>query len=63
MSQIVPHLESDLFMENLRRNAEKMTREELLMIIHHLSHAYSIQRAATAWAINEAAGGLRGHAT
>lgn len=63
MSQIVPHLESDLFMENVRRNAANMSREELLMVIHHLSHAYSVQRAATNWAINEAAGARYGHST
>lgn len=43
-------------MENLRRQSESMTRDELLLTIHHLSHAYSMQRAATNWAICEAAG-------
>lgn len=55
MNPIQPHLESDLFMENLRRQSESMTRDELLLTIHHLSHAYSMQRAATNWAICEAA--------
>lgn len=61
MPPIQPHIESDLFMETVRRNAENMSREELLMVIHHLSHAYSVQRAATNWAINEAAGANHGH--
>jgi hypothetical protein len=55
MNPIQPHLTSDLFMENLRRQSESMSRDELLLVIHHLSHAYSIQRAATNWAISEAA--------
>lgn len=55
MADIAPHLESDLFMETVRRSAESMTRDELLMVVHHLTHAYSTQRAATNWAINQAA--------
>ena len=48
-------MESDLFMETVRRSAESMSRDELLMVVHHLTHAYSTQRAATNWAINQAA--------
>ena len=48
------NLSCDLFMENLRRSADSMDRDELLMLVHHLSHAYTIQRSATDWAINEA---------
>lgn len=54
MAKMEPHAESDFYMEQLRRQAETMSRDELLMVVHHLSHAYSTQRAATAWAINEA---------
>ena len=55
MPEITPHMESDLFMETVRRSAESMSRDELLMVVHHLTHAYSTQRAATNWAINQAA--------
>ena len=48
------NLHCDLFMENLRRSADSMDRDELLMLVHHLTHAYTVQRSATDWAINEA---------
>ena len=48
------NLQCDLFMENLRRSADSMDRDELLMLVHHLTHAYTVQRSATDWAINEA---------
>jgi hypothetical protein len=53
------NLYCDLFMENLRRSADSMERDELLMLVHHLTHAYTVQRSATDWAINEAIGNGR----
>lgn len=58
MNSIQPSLTTDLFMEKLRRSAESMSREELLIVVHQLSHAYSVQRAASNWAVNEAAENL-----
>ena len=58
---IEPHLESDLFMETLRRQSYSMSRDELLVVVHQLTHAYTIQRASTIWAISEAA--RNGHPT
>lgn len=49
------HLESDLFMESLRRNSYSMSRDELLVLVHQLTHAYTVQRSAALWAVNEAA--------
>lgn len=58
MASMQPSLSTDLFMERLRRDAETMSRDELLMIVHQLSHAYSVQRAAAIWAVNQAAENL-----
>jgi len=55
------NLGCDLFMENLRRSSYSMDREELLMLVHHLTHAYTVQRSATDWAISEAI--RNGHST
>lgn len=59
MDSMQPSISTDLFMETIRRSADTMTRDELLMIVHHLSHAYSVQRAAAVWAVNQAAENLR----
>jgi hypothetical protein len=56
MAGIQPHLPSELLMESLRREARQMTREQLLAALDQLSQAFAIQRAATVWAIGEAAG-------
>lgn len=45
-------------MERIRRSADSMDREELLIVIHQLTHAYSVQRAAACWAVNQAAENL-----
>lgn len=58
MNSIQPSISTDLFMETLRRNAETMSRDELLVVVHQLSYAYSVQRAATVWAVNQAAENL-----
>lgn len=52
-------METDLFMERIRRSASGMSRDELLIVVHQLSHAYSVQRAAAVWAVNQAAENLR----
>lgn len=52
-------METDLFMERIRRSANGMSRDELLIVVHQLSHAYSVQRAAAVWAVNQAAENLR----
>lgn len=59
MDSMQPAISTDLFMERIRRSADSMDREELLMVVHHLSHAYSVQRAAAIWAVNQAAENLR----
>ena len=59
MDSIQPSLETDLFMEAIRRSAESMPRDELLIVVHQLSHAYSVQRAAAVWAVNQAAENLK----
>lgn len=59
MDSMQPAISTDLFMETIRRSADSMDREELLMVVHHLSHAYSVQRAAAIWAVNQAAENLR----
>ncbi len=56
MAAIEPHLPSELLMESLRREARSMNREQLLAALDQLSQAFAIQRAATVWAINQAAG-------
>lgn len=58
MSSIQPSLETDLFMERIRRTAESLDREGLLVLVHQLTHAYSVQRAAACWAVNQAAENL-----
>ena len=58
MGSIQPSMETDLFMERIRRSAESMSRDELLVVVHQLSHAYSVQRAAAVWAVNQAAENL-----
>jgi hypothetical protein len=58
MDSIQPALTTDLFMERLRRSADSMSRDELLVVVHQLSHAYSVQRAASVWAANQAAENL-----
>lgn len=35
-----------------------MSKDELLVVIHQLTHAYSVQRAAAIWAVNQAAENL-----
>lgn len=52
-------METDLFMERIRRSAASMSKDELLIVVHQLSHAYSVQRAAAVWAVNQAAENLR----
>jgi hypothetical protein len=59
MVPIEPSMETDLFMERIRRSADSMSRDELLIVVHQLSHAYSVQRAAAVWAVNQAAENLR----
>lgn len=59
MDSIQPSLGTDLFMERIRRSAESMSRDELLVVVHQLSHAYSVQRAAAVWAVNQAAENLK----
>ena len=59
MGSIQPSMETDLFMERIRRSAESMSRDELLVVVHQLSHAYSVQRAAAVWAVNQAAENLK----
>jgi hypothetical protein len=58
MSSIQPSISTDLFMERIRRAADTMTKDELLIVVHQLSHAYSVQRAAAVWAVNQAAENL-----
>ena len=48
------NLGCDLFMENLRRSSYSMDKEELLILVHHLTHAYTMQKSATDWAIKQA---------
>lgn len=59
MDSIQPSMETDLFMERIRRSAASMSKDELLIVVHQLSHAYSVQRAAAVWAVNQAAENLR----
>lgn len=59
MGSIQPSMETDLFMERIRRSAASMSKDELLIVVHQLSHAYSVQRAAAVWAVNQAAENLR----
>lgn len=58
MTPAEPCMVTDLFMERMRRAAESMPRDELLVMVHQLTHAYSMQRAATIWAVNQAAANL-----
>jgi hypothetical protein len=45
------NLEADLFMERLRRQADRLSRDELLILVHQLTHAYTTQKSATDWAL------------
>ena len=45
------NLSADLFMERLRRQSYKMDRDELLILVHQLTHAYTMQKSATDWAL------------
>ena len=58
MTSIQPSITTDLFMERIRRSADSMSKDELLVVIHQLTHAYSVQRAAAIWAVNQAAENL-----
>jgi hypothetical protein len=60
MAAIEPHLPSELLMESLRRDARQMSREQLITALDYLSQAFAIQKAATVWAIGEAAGRRQG---
>lgn len=47
-------LQSEIFMERLRRQAQTMSREELLVVIDHLSHLYCTTKAGANWLAKEA---------
>ena len=55
---IEPCLQSEIFMERLRRNARDMTREELLEVIDNLSKLYSTTKAGANWLAKEASRNL-----
>lgn len=58
MNSIKPCLEAEIFMENLRRNAKDMSREQLLEVIDHLSRLYCKTKAGADWLAREAAANL-----
>lgn len=57
------NLAFDLQMERTRRLAASMGRDELLQMIHHLTHYASIQQAAIGWAVSEAGRNLAQQST
>jgi hypothetical protein len=62
MKPIKPCLEAEIFMENLRRSAKDMSREELIDVIDHLSRLYCKTKTAANWLAGEAAEGWRRNA-
>lgn len=47
-------LQSEIFMERLRRQSQTMSREELLVVIDHLSRLYCTTKAGANWLAKEA---------
>lgn len=60
MEPIQPCLESEVLMERLRRQAQEMTREELLVVVDSLSRLYANQRAAGKWLAKQAMENMHG---
>ena len=54
---IEPCLQSEVFMEHLRREAQTMSREELLVLIDSLSKLYCTTKAGANWLAKEASKG------
>jgi len=51
-------VQADLMMERLRREAQEMSRDQLLQVVEYLSRLYATQRACSDWAVREAAANL-----
>jgi hypothetical protein len=60
MEPIKPCLESEIFMERVRREAQGMSRDELLAVVDALSRLYATQRAAGKWLAREAMKNMHG---
>jgi hypothetical protein len=54
---IEPCLQSEVFMEHLRREAKTMSREQLLVVIDSLSKLYCTTKAGANWLAKEASKG------
>ena len=54
---IEPCLQSEVFMENRRREAKSMSREELLACLDALSRLYCTTKAGANWLAAEASKG------
>jgi len=54
---IEPCLQSEVFMEHLRREAQTMSREQLLVVIDSLSKLYCTTKAGANWLAKEASKG------
>ncbi len=52
---IEPCLQTEMFMERLRRNSRDMSREQLLEVVEHLSRLYCKTKAGANWLAREAA--------
>jgi hypothetical protein len=55
---IEPCLETEIMMERLRRESQKMSREELLVVIDSLSRLYCTTKAGANWLAKKAAKNL-----
>ena len=54
---IEPCLQSEVFMEHLRREAQTMSREQLLVVVDSLSKLYCTTKAGANWLAKEASKG------
>lgn len=54
MFDIEPCLQSELFMERLRRESHSMSRDELLTCVDALSRLYCTTKAGANWLAKEA---------
>lgn len=54
---IEPCLQSEVFMENLRRQSQAMSRDELLAVVDALTRLYCTTKAGANWLAKEASRG------